>query len=125
MTGEDAFPKNCDTIYRGETFVFRAAFSDNQELGAFSIDIHHNFDNHIHTTELEQCEFDPPKTPTDSVFVFIETYEIPSGLKNYRPEIPITVPAHVDKGDYHFFIRLTDKEGWQTVMGLGIKILDK
>lgn len=125
ISGEDAFIKNCDTIYRGETFNFKATFTDNQELGAFSINIHHNFDHHTHTTEIEQCELDPPKEPTEDVFVFIESYDIPSGIKEYSPEISISVPSDVDKGDYHFFISLTDAEGWQTVRGLGIKILDR
>nr|WP_229206214.1 DUF4625 domain-containing protein [Dyadobacter fermentans] len=34
----------------------------------------------------------------------------------------IDVPADIDPGDYHFMIRLTDKEGWQTIRGISIKI---
>jgi hypothetical protein len=28
-----------------------------------------------------------------------------------------------DEGDYHFQIRLTDKEGWSTMKGLNVKLL--
>nr|WP_244939634.1 DUF4625 domain-containing protein [Arcticibacter tournemirensis] len=32
------------------------------------------------------------------------------------------MPADADPGDYHFMIKLTDKEGWQTIKGLSIKL---
>jgi hypothetical protein len=44
-------------------------------------------------------------------------------VKSYEATTQITIPADVDPGDYHFMIRLTDKEGWQTLKGLSIKIL--
>ncbi|TVQ15427.1 MAG: DUF4625 domain-containing protein [Bacteroidetes bacterium] len=119
------FPQACDTVYVGEAFTFRATFSDNQELGAYSIDIHHNFDHHSHSTETEECEMDPPKTPTENVFLFIQAYTIPDGLKTYEAEVNIEIPADADTGDYHFFLALTDKEGWQTIRGVGIKVLER
>ncbi len=119
------FPLPCDTIYVGETFVFRAKFTDNRELGAYSIDIHHNFDHHSHSTDYEECELDPPKTPTDNVFLFIQTYTIPDGQTSYDAEVPIEVPENVDTGDYHLFVALTDKEGWQTIKGFGIKVAER
>jgi hypothetical protein len=42
MDGEDAFPQNCVTLYRGESFEFNAIFTDEQELGSFNIEIHNN-----------------------------------------------------------------------------------
>ncbi len=119
------FPVGCDTVYVGETFTFRATFSDNQELGAYSIDIHQNFDHHSHSTEADECELDPQKTPTEDVFLFIQAYNIPDGLKTYEAEVNIEIPTNVEPGDYHFFLALTDKEGWQTVRGVGIKVLER
>ena len=119
------FPKSCDTVYVGETFTFRATFTDNKELGAYSIDIHHNFDHHSHSTEQEECEMDPPKTPTENVFLFIQSYTIPDGMKSYEAEVDIEIPEGVDTGDYHFFLALTDKEGWQTIRGVGVKVLER
>ncbi len=115
-------PQPCDTVYAGETFMFRATFTDNEELGAYSIDIHHNFDHHSHSTDYEECELDPTKDPTDDVFLFIETYTIPDGQITYDAEVPIEVPENADPGDYHLFVALTDKEGWQTIKGFGIKV---
>lgn len=58
------------------------------------------------------------------MFLFIETYTIPDGQITYDAEVPIEVPENADPGDYHLFVALTDKEGWQTVKGFGIKIAE-
>jgi len=117
-----AFPKQCSTVKRGETFFFRAELSDNTALGSVSIDIHHNFDHHTHSTELASCDMEAVKTPV-TPFLLIQSYPIPAGLGSYEVQQQITVPANVDPGDYHFMIRLTDKEGWQTIKGLSIKVI--
>ena len=122
-----AFPLNCDTLYFGETFVFKILFTDNAELGSFSIDIHHNFDHHSHSTEVSECNPDPIKSPVNP-FVFIQDFSIPEGLKAYETNLSVTIPSgnsngSFDKGDYHFFISLTDKEGWSAQKGLSIKII--
>jgi hypothetical protein len=129
---QDAFPVNCDTLYFGEDFVFTALFVDNVELGsqrAFSIDIHNNFDHHSHSTEVTECNLDPKKNPVNS-FTFIEDYDIPEGTKNFETSVLISFPSgnengQYDEGDYHFFISLTDKEGWSAQKGLSIKMLHK
>jgi hypothetical protein len=117
----DAFPKQCSIVKRGEKFVFRALLSDNAQLGSLNLDIHHNFDHHTHSTELEECSLSPIKQPVKP-FLLIKNIVIPVGLKSYEASAEIQVPADVDPGDYHFMIRLTDKEGWQTLKGLSIKI---
>lgn len=121
ITAATAFPKQCSTVKRGEKFTFRVQLSDNAELGSVSVDIHHNFDHHTHSTEVESCGLDAKKTAIKP-FLLIQTYPISAGLKSYEVQQEITVPADVDPGDYHFLIRLTDKEGWQTIKGLSIKI---
>jgi hypothetical protein len=121
VTGTTAFPKQCNTVKRGEKFTFRAHLSDNSQLGSVSLDIHHNFDHHTHSTEVESCNMDPKKTPVKP-FLLIQSYSIPTGSKSYEVQQEITVPSDIDPGDYHFMIRLTDKEGWQTIKGLSIKI---
>lgn len=116
-----AFPKQCTVVKRGEQFLFKALLGDNKELGSLSIDIHHNFDHHTHSTELVACEMSPVKQAVKP-FLLIKNVVIPVGLKSYEVSAQIEVPADVDPGDYHFMIRLTDKEGWQTIKGLSIKI---
>ena len=129
LTIQGAFPVNCDTIYFGESFVFKVFFSDNTELGSFSIDIHHNFNHHSHSTEVTECNLYPKKNPVNP-FVFIQDYDIPAGLQEYETNQTISVPSGnsgglFDEGDYHFFLRLTDKEGWSTQKGLSIKMLHR
>ena len=58
----------------------------------------------------------------------IEEFEIPSNLMEYETDVSISIPASngtgsYDEGGYHFFISLTDTEGWSTQKGLSIKIL--
>jgi len=124
-----AFPVNCDTLYFGETFTFKALFTDNVELGSFSIDIHNNFDHHSHTTEVTECHLDDVKDAVNP-FVSIEDYDIPEGQDAYETSLEITIPdsnndGEFDEGDYHFFVSLTDKEGWSAQKGLSVKILRK
>ena len=121
MEGPNAFPGQCSTVKRGESFVFSAELSDNRELGSVGIDIHHNFDHHTHSTETENCGLDPVKTPVKP-YVLIQTYPLQNGLKSYSIQQQIAIPADIDPGDYHFMVRLTDKEGWQTIKRLSIKI---
>jgi beta-glucosidase/6-phospho-beta-glucosidase/beta-galactosidase len=129
LTASDAFPVNCDTLYFGETFTFTALFTDNVELGSYSIDIHNNFNHHSHTTEVTECNLDDIKDPVNP-YVSIEDYDIPEGLDAYETSLEITIPdgdsnGEFDEGDYHFFISLVDKEGWSVQKGLSIKILKR
>ena len=122
-----AFPGNCDTLYFDEPFIFKALFTDNVELGSYSIDIHNNFDHHSHTTEVSECNLDDIKDPVNP-FVIIEDYDIPEGLDAYEVSQEITITGsddngEFDEGDYHFFISLVDKEGWSVQKGLSIKVL--
>lgn len=127
LSSKDAFPVSCDTLYFGETFILKVKFTDNEQLGSYSIDIHNNFDHHSHSTELTECSIDPIKEPVNP-FTFIEDYDINKDLKEYHTNISITIPSgnsngQFDEGDYHFFISLTDKSGWTAQKGLSIKIL--
>ena len=118
---ENSFPVQCSVLERGAKIQFRALFRDNAELGGYSLDIHHNFDHHTHSTEVNDCESDPVKAAVDPL-LFIQTYTIPTGLSKYGAEAEIDIPLDIDPGDYHLMIRVTDKEGWQTIQGLSIKI---
>lgn len=117
----NAFPKQCSVIKRGEKFTFKAQVSDNVELGALSVDIHHNFDHHSHSTEVSNCNMEAVKTAIKP-YLLIKQVSIPSGQKTYEATAEFDVPADIDAGDYHFLIRLTDKAGWQTIKGISIKI---
>jgi hypothetical protein len=124
MSSETAFPQNCTTVYRGESFTFIANFSDNVELGSFSIEMHNNFDHHTHSTSATECELEPLK-PAVKPLLFINEYTIPAGKTSYAASIQIAVPSDVDTGDYHFMVRLTDLSGWQTFTGISLKVGDR
>ncbi len=124
MSDEEAFPVNCSVVHPGETFTFRAVFVDNRELGAFSIEIHNNFNHHTHSTDIVECEPEPEKEP-ENPFHLIEEYDISPGYEIYEAEVEIAVPESVDTGDYHFMVRLTDAAGWQTLKGIALKILPR
>jgi hypothetical protein len=121
LSASNAFPTQCGVVKRGQSFTFRARVTDNAELGSVSVDIHHNFDHHTHSTEVQTCQMGAVKSPV-SPFVLIRSYTIPTGLQSHDVVQSIDVPANVDAGDYHFLIRLVDKEGWQTIKGISIKI---
>lgn len=117
----ETFPQQCSILTKGETFTFTARFTDNIQLGSFSIDIHHNFDHHTHSTEVEECDMAPVREP-ENPLLFIRNYPIPEGQQEYVAEFEMEIPEDVDSGDYHLMILLTDHEGWQTIRGLSIKI---
>ena len=127
LTISGAFPQNCDTLYFGETFTLKMLFTDNVELGSYSIDIHNNFNHHSHSTEMTECNLDEIKDAVNA-YVYIEDYNIPEGQYAYEVSEEIAIPdndsdGEFDEGDYHFFISLVDKEGWSVQKGLSIKIL--
>ena len=124
MSGDTAFPKNCVTVYRGESFTFNALFTDNVELGSYSIEMHNNFDHHTHSTSSTECEMEAVKKPVNPL-LFIDEYDIPQGKTSYSASIEIEIPDDVDTGDYHFMVRLTDTSGWQTFEGISMKIAER
>lgn len=129
LTVAGAFPLNCDTLWFGEPFTFIAQLTDNVALGSFTIEIHHNFDHHSHSTEVTSCAFLPKKTAVNP-YLYIQDFDIPAGIKSTRVELQLMIPGAnqkglYDEGDYHFYIGLTDHEGWSTQRGLNIKIFHR
>lgn len=124
MDQAGSFPLNCDTLCIGETFSFSALFTDNASLGSYSIEIHNNFDHHTHSTDIDACVIDPDKVPVNP-FLTIQEFDIPAGLTRYEAMNEFAVPEGVDDGDYHFMIRLTDEEGWQSIKGISVKLVNR
>jgi len=124
-----AFPQNCDVIYFDEEFTLKIRFTDDTELGSFSLDLHNNFDHHTHSTEAEKCDFHPDKDAINP-YKFVQDYSIPEGSTEYIFEQKMTISSQnangqVDDGDYHLYIRLTDRTGWSSLKGLSLKILNR
>lgn len=129
LNQQNAFPKGCDTLYFGESFTFKALLKDNAMLSSYSIEIHHNFDHHSHSTEFTTCEFDPDKEAVNPLKTVLD-FSVPEGLMEYETNNTIKLEsenskASFDPGDYHFTINLVDKNGWSTIKGLNVKILHR
>lgn len=123
MSVSGGFPTSCATVTRGQVINFKALFTDNRQLGAYSINIHNNFDHHSHDTEVDACALDAVKTPVNPWSQTL-TYTIPANNSEYIAEQQITIPGDIDTGDYHFMVQLTDAEGWATMRGISIKIVE-
>lgn len=117
----EAFPVVCSELERGKTYTFKARFTDNQELGSYSFDIHNDFNHHNHTGEVKECSPEPEKVPVKPM-LFVENYTIPAGLKEFEAKVDVVIPADVDIGDYHFVIKLTDQSGWASFERMSLKI---
>lgn len=119
----DTFPTSCSTVTRGGAINFKALFKDNVALGAYSINVHNNFDHHSHDTEVDSCPLDAKKTPVNP-WSETFTFTIPANSAEFLAEQQIIVPEDIDTGDYHFMIQLTDAQGWATMRGISIKVVD-
>jgi len=122
MEMSGSFPLPCDTLFKGDSFIFKAVFTDNVELGSFNLELHHNFDHHTHGSHVESCEMESIKEPVNP-FYLNESFTIPTGLTSYNAQIEVPIPADADTGDYHFMVKLTDKEGWQAWQSVSVKVL--
>lgn len=123
--GDYTSPLNCQEFHVGGVLPFAWAFSDNEELGSFNIEIHSNHDHHTHSTEAEECpEHEEGHDHGDPVnpWVFNKDYAIPAGTSYYEADIKIPIPEGIDPGEYHFMIRVTDISGWQEIKSVAIHI---
>lgn len=121
--GITANPIDCQVYQRGSVIPFHYLMTDNQELGAYNIEIHNNFDHHTHSTTAAECPMEAQKQPKNP-WVYNQDFVIPAGLRQYDAHHDIQIPADIDPGDYHFMIRLTDRAGWQQLHAVAIKITE-
>ncbi|SEW00681.1 protein of unknown function [Prevotella sp. khp7] len=121
--GITANPIDCQQYHRGDVIPFHYVMTDDQELGAYNIEIHNNFDHHTHSTTATECPMDAQKDPKNP-WVYNRDFSIPSGQRTYDARHDIQIPTDIDPGDYHFMIRLTDRAGWQQLHAVAIKIVE-
>ena len=118
-----AVPAECEVYKRGDVIPFNVLFTDDTELGAYNIEIHHNFDHHTHSTSSVECPMEAQKQPVKP-WVYNQDFTIPSGQKSFTARHDIAIPSDIDTGDYHFMVRLTDRAGWQQIHAVAIKITE-
>lgn len=122
LDASGTFPTTCTELQRGKEYTFQFTFSDQVSLGSYSIDIHHNFDQHSHSTETSSCTFDQKKQ-AQTPFLFIQAGEISEGTTTYTAKVQVEIPENVDTGDYHLTVQVTDRAGWSSRKGLSVKIV--
>lgn len=120
---DEGFPKACEEIQKGQSYTFRAMVTDNMELAAYSLNIHHNFDHHTHDDQGAQCELSPIKTAVNPM-IFMENHSIENGGTSYEINLTVTIPSDIDTGDYHCAFSVTDATGWQSRTSIDIKIVE-
>ncbi|PVX51782.1 uncharacterized protein DUF4625 [Balneicella halophila] len=118
--------QNCTVVTKGIPFTFTAKISDNEALGSYNFNIHHNFDLHTHSTEAEvvECETGEKKEATNP-FKLVKAFTIPDSPKTFTIKETFTIPEEYEAGNYHFMITVVDKAGWSKVKGLSFKVVDK
>ena len=135
--GITANPINCQQYQRGDVIPFHYVMNDNQELGAYNIEIHSNFDHHSHSTEADhnhgetECDDDEHESEHEhegeheqTAWVYNQDFTIPAGLHTFDARQDIKIPDDIATGDYHFMVRLTDRAGWQQLHAVAIKIVE-
>jgi len=123
--GYVAVPTDCQVYQRGDVIPFNYIFTDDTELGAYSIEIHTNADHHTHSTSSVECEDDDDHEHAHqsvNPWIYNQSFTIPDGQRSFTARHDIAIPADIDTGDYHFMIRLTDRAGWQQLHAVAIKI---
>ena len=121
--GITANPIDCQQYHRGEVIPFHYLMLDDQELGAYNIEIHNNFDHHTHSTSSVECEMDAKKEPVHP-WIYNEDFAIPAGSTSFVARQFIQIPSDIDPGDYHFMVRVTDRSGWQQLKAVAIKVVE-
>lgn len=117
------FPQPCTLLKKGETYNFRAKVTDNKALASYSLDLHHNFDNHTHDDQEGECDLYPVKQAVKP-FIYMENFTVPEGSTSYEINVSLTIPDDIDTGDYHCAYSVTDQTGWQSRTSIDIKIVD-
>lgn len=124
---ETTFPQNCDSLTVGETFVLKVQLTDNEALASYTVHMHHNFDHHGHTTELEACNLDPAKEDGEIIQPFNYSHSLPieGSVQEYVTNLEIKIPEDADPGDYHLQITAVDRAGWSSFVIIAVKIIAK
>ncbi len=107
-------PAEGDTLWVGEEVHFEADFRDDEELKAWKVDIHNDFDNHGHKSVLAEEE----------PWLYTQSWNFEPGLRNkhvhtHEIVVPVTVNGKpIATGPYHVMVYCTDaagNEAWTVV----------
>lgn len=103
-------PHQEDAFAPGSELHVEASFTDNEELAAYKIEIHEDFDEHTHAILKTSHDLNP--------WNWEETFPIAAGLNSYDAVKHFQIPTEVNgmpisEGAYHLGIFVTDRSGNQ------------
>lgn len=105
--------ENSKTATAGEDLHMDAEIVTENTIDRIEVEIHHeNEHSHMKGT------FDEGEWEVDTVYTEF------SGLKNTKFHEHLEVPVTAEAGEYHFYFKVTDMEGYQTVYEDEIEILE-
>ncbi|MDO4725878.1 MAG: DUF4625 domain-containing protein [Porphyromonadaceae bacterium] len=123
-------PEKDKALKPGSDIHFDVAFSDNEALKSYKVNIHGVFDNHDHkiirNTASDSIVFD--HTWTEEDFIKMGAKESINGKKNasihhHYIVIPATINGKpLKEGHYHFMVYCTDHAGNESNVARDIKI---
>ncbi|MDG5800973.1 DUF4625 domain-containing protein [Marinilabiliaceae bacterium ANBcel2] len=122
-------PTPCDTIWFDEPYNYKIEIVTNSGVGGLSMDVHHNFNHHVHGSHLP-CEMDEEKE-ANNPYLDDWIFDLSNKGEKYVFEREITIPRkdengeEYDYGDYHFHIYVTSEKGDLTFTTLDFKLLEK
>jgi hypothetical protein len=99
-------PHNGDSFGAGGSIAFDAIFTDDVELGSYSIDVHDNLDGHQHG-RIAQTMNDPSLER----WIFKRNYPFPDGSSMYEAQETVGISENAMAGPYHFIVQAVDKAG--------------
>ncbi|MCB9018009.1 MAG: DUF4625 domain-containing protein [Paludibacteraceae bacterium] len=97
-------PAEGDTLKIGAGIHFEMELSDDEMLKSYKVDIHSNFDGHVHSESL--------KVASGTVdFTYNHSWDV-SGKKNtHIHHHEIVIPVDATPGKYHLMVYCTDEAG--------------
>lgn len=104
-------PVNGEFLNAGGYAHLDAHLIDDIELASYKLEIHENFDSHTHG-RIAASNNDPSLIQ----WSFNQSYEVPSGLKEYLAELDeeIEIPSNAMAGPYHYILQAIDASGNST-----------
>jgi hydroxymethylpyrimidine pyrophosphatase-like HAD family hydrolase len=89
---------------------FEAEFSDNEGLSSYKVDIHPNFDGHVHTRANETVDFK-----------YNKSWSI-TGKNTVVHHHEIQIPENATPGNYHLMVYCTDNAGNESHVAVNIEL---
>ncbi|MDR1097047.1 MAG: DUF4625 domain-containing protein [Tannerella sp.] len=108
-------PEDGDVLKIGGDVHFDLELSDDVMLKSYKVDIHPNFDGHVHSSLL--------KSESETVdFTFNKSWDLPEQKNVAIHHHEIEIPANATPGDYHLMVYCTDAAGNEAYLARNVEL---